>query len=88
MNTLIKKHEGFSANAYKCPAGVVTIGEMMDTLKRLGAYIPTPESEWWNSLGLEDYMTNRNVTRLEAAVVIDALFEPFEMRSVDIEGNF
>ena len=26
MNTLIKKHEGFSANAYKCPAGVVTIG--------------------------------------------------------------
>lgn len=26
MNTLIKKHEGFSKNAYKCPAGVVTIG--------------------------------------------------------------
>lgn len=26
MNTLIKKHEGFSENAYKCPAGIWTIG--------------------------------------------------------------
>ena len=26
MNTLIKKHEGFSEKAYKCPAGVWTIG--------------------------------------------------------------
>lgn len=26
MNTLIKKYEGFSAEAYKCPAGVWTIG--------------------------------------------------------------
>ena len=24
--TLIKKHEGFSAKAYKCPAGILTIG--------------------------------------------------------------
>jgi hypothetical protein len=61
---------------------------MMDTLKRLGAYVPTPESEWWSSLGLDDYTPQRGVTRLEAAVVIDALFEPFEMRSVDFEGNF
>jgi lysozyme len=26
MNALIKKHEGFSENAYKCPAGIWTIG--------------------------------------------------------------
>ena len=26
MNSLIKKYEGFSAEAYKCPAGVWTIG--------------------------------------------------------------
>lgn len=26
MNTLIKKHEGFSESAYKCPAGIWTIG--------------------------------------------------------------
>lgn len=26
MNALIKKHEGFSEKAYKCPAGVWTIG--------------------------------------------------------------
>lgn len=68
--------------------GVVTVGEMMGALRKLGAYIPTPESEWWNSLGLEDYMTNRNVTRLEAAVVIDTLFTPFETWDVDFDGNF
>ena len=80
--------EGFYGGDLGLETGVVTIGEMMDTLKRLGAYVPTPESEWWSSLGLGDYTPQRGVTRLEAAVVIDALFEPFEMRSVDFEGNF
>lgn len=68
--------------------GEVTIGEMVGTLGRLGVDIPTCREEWWHSLGLENYSETRSATRLEAAVVIDAVLDPFTLRNVDLLGNF
>ena len=57
-------------------------------MKGLGAPIPASSPEtWWESLGLEDYDQSRTVTRLEAAVVIDATVDLFSMFNVDYEGN-
>lgn len=68
--------------------GEVTIGEMLGAIRRLGVRVPADPKEWWHSLGLEDYKPKRNATRLEAAVVIDALLNPFALWDVDYEGNF
>ena len=67
--------------------GEVTVGTLIRVLRSLGVRIPASEREWWTSLGLEDYSSSRTVTRLEAAVVIDALFKPFESFRVDYDGN-
>ncbi|MBQ8271767.1 MAG: FAD-dependent oxidoreductase [Tidjanibacter sp.] len=69
-------------------SGEVTVGEFVGALKRLGVQLPAPADEWWHSLGLEEYSSHRAVTRLEAAVVIDALFDPFNLLDVDFEGYF
>ena len=67
--------------------GEVTVGTLIRVLRSLGVRIPASEREWWTSFGLEDYSSSRTVTRLEAAVVIDALFKPFESFRVDYDGN-
>ena len=69
-------------------SGKVTVGEMIGALKRLGVEIPAPEREWWHSLGLENYSAARCATRLEAAVVIDAMLDPFTLLDVDFSGAF
>ena len=67
--------------------GEVSVAELLEVLRGLGAPIPSPTKEWWGALGLENFDPHRSVTRLEAAVVIDELFAPFEMREVDFDGN-
>ena len=67
--------------------GEVTVGTLIRVLRSLGVRIPASEREWWTSFGLEYYSSSRTVTRLEAAVVIDALFNPFESFRVDYDGN-
>ena len=67
--------------------GEVTVGTLIRVLRSLGVRIPASEREWWTSFGLEYYSSSRTVTRLEAAVVIDALFKPFESFRVDYDGN-
>ena len=57
-------------------------------MKRLGIRVPDDTQEWWEKLGLEDYNKYRTITRLEAAVVIDAAFDPFSMFNVDYNGSF
>ena len=39
-------------------------------------------------MGLNDFNAERTATRLEAAVVIDAAFDPFGMFEVDYKGYF
>ena len=55
-------------------------------MRGLGGGVPSDCGEWWESLGLEDFDLSRNATRLEAAVVIDAAFKPFDMCDVDYDG--
>lgn len=69
-------------------SGKITIGLMLDLVRTFGGKIPYGSaSEWWYQLGLDDYDAGRTVTRLEAAVVIDAAFDPFGMFEVDYEGD-
>ena len=69
-------------------SGKITIGLMLDLVRTFGGNIPYGDSsEWWRQLGLDDYDAGRTVTRLEAAVVIDAAFDPFGMFEVDYEGD-
>ena len=69
-------------------SGKITIGLMLDLVRTFGGKIPYGSaSEWWRQLGLDDYDAGRTVTRLEAAVVIDAAFDPFGMFEVDYEGE-
>ena len=67
--------------------GVVTVDKLVGMLRRLGVYVPANAESWWAQYGLEDYNPERPVTRLEAAVLIDSLFHPFENFKVDYEGN-
>lgn len=69
--------------------GEISIGKMLAMVRSLGGAVPYgSESEWWDRLGLKDYDPSRTALRLEAAVVIDAAFDPFGMFEVDYDGNF
>jgi hypothetical protein len=68
--------------------GEVTIGELLGLVRSLGGNLPLSAEKWWHSLGLENYSESRVATRLEAAVVVDALFAPFSLLNVDYTGNF
>ena len=65
----------------------ISVRSLINVLRGIGARIPASEREWWTSLGLDDYSASRTATRLEAAVVIDATFKPFESFGVDYNGN-
>ena len=56
-------------------------------LRGLGFHVPADEQAWWEKMGLKNYDPDRVVTRLEAAVVIDAVVDPFRMFSVNYDGN-
>ncbi len=67
--------------------GEVTVGKLFSVLKSLGAPVPSDVRRWWTDLGLCDYDAERTVLRLEAAVVIDALLDPFGTFPVDFRGT-
>ena len=69
--------------------GEITIGTMMQLIRGIGGAVPGgSEAEWWEKLGLVDYNPDRPVLRLEAAVVVDAAFDPFGFFNVNYDGNF
>ena len=67
--------------------GVIKVGEFVNMLRMLGVYVPAQTADWWTGLGLNGYDSDRNITRLEAAVVVDAMIDPFSMLGVDYNGN-
>ena len=70
-------------------SGEISVGRMMDLVRMYGGRIdPSSVEKWWNELGLSDFNPLRPATRLEAAVVIDAAFDPFRMFNVDYQGRF
>ena len=69
--------------------GEISVGRMLDLVRAYGGKVPSvSERDWWNMLGLSDFDRSRTATRLEAAVVIDATFDPFRMFDVDYKGRF
>lgn len=80
-------HKDFYPGELGLGKGVVTVGQLVNTFRRLGVPVPDNAAAWWAQHGLENYKPKRVATRLEAAVLIDALFNPFENFRVDYEGN-
>ena len=69
--------------------GEISVGRMLELVRSYGGRVPYGQlSDWWKQLVLNDFDTQRIATRLEAAVVIDAAFDPFGMFGVDYNGNF
>lgn len=69
--------------------GEISVGRMLELVRSYGGRVPYGQlSDWWKQLGLNDFDTQRIATRLEAAVVIDAAFDPFGMFEVDYKGYF
>ena len=83
--------EIFHEEFYNAPLGLakgpVKVGELFSVLKGLGLQVNPDTAAWWSSLGLENYDEGRVITRLEAAVVLDAAVDPFWMFGVDYDGN-
>ena len=67
--------------------GPVSVGQLLEVLENMGASVPGDVKSWWEHLGLMNFRPDRTATRLEAAVVLDALFDPFVMFPVDLNGN-
>ena len=69
--------------------GEISVGRMLELVRSYGGRVPYGKmADWWKQLGLNDFNAERTATRLEAAVVIDAAFDPFGMFEVDYKGYF
>lgn len=68
--------------------GPIKICEFANMLRMMGVCLPATLGEWWSGLGLSDYDYDRNITRLEAAVVVDSTIDPFNLLNVDYNGVF
>lgn len=79
--------EGFYNKPLGLSDGPVKIEQLIQVFKSIGFPVPSDAAAWWESLGLENYKPGRVATRLEAAVLIDALVDPFNMFKVDYNGN-
>lgn len=58
------------------------------TLQDLVTFCGDISAEEWKGLGLSDYNLERDLTRLECAVILDAKLKPFEKEDVTINGEF
>ena len=68
--------------------GAIKIDTFVAALRQMGVPVYYSNETLWEKLMLNDYNPDRNITRLEAAVVVDALIDPFNMRNVDYNGNY
>lgn len=80
--------DGYCGMPDALDSGEVKIGQLLAVLESIGFTVPDEDVEkWWDSLGLSSYDVARTATRLEAAVVVDAALNPFDMFDVDFKGN-
>lgn len=80
--------EGYYGGYTGLGNGPVSVGNLIQAVSALGGNVMPSAADWWSSLGLTDFNADRTATRLEAAVVIDAAFNPFNMHEVDYDGEF
>lgn len=69
-----------STFALSSETGMVKLSDLEELCGSISA-------EEWSEMGLNDYDTKRELSRLECAVVIDTRLNPFET-AVDLNGNF
>lgn len=79
--------EGYYSGVLPLGEGPVKVGQFIEVVRRLGVPVPGNVSSWWEDAGLSDYDAGRMITRLETAVVIDKVIDPFRMFGVDWFGN-
>jgi len=75
------------------PAGdQLTIADSFVLINKLAAQYGKPGikdfQQQWNQLGLNDYKAERGITRQELAVLLDYFIQPFDLKQVDLSGNF
>lgn len=58
------------------------------TLSDLASFCGEITAEQWAEWGLENYDPQRELTRLECAVVLDARLKPFDTQKINIKGEF
>jgi hypothetical protein len=58
------------------------------TLRDLASFCGEITAEQWAEWGLENYDPQRELTRLECAVVLDARLKPFDTQKINIKGEF
>jgi hypothetical protein len=58
------------------------------TLRDLASFCGDITAEQWAEWGLENYDPQRDLTRLECAVVLDARLKPFDNQNINIKGDF
>ena len=79
--------EGYYEGPLPLSEGPVKVGQFIDALRSLGVSLPASAESWWTDLGLTGFDPDRIITRLEAAVTIDAAIDPFTMFGVDYSGK-
>ena len=79
--------EAYYSGRLPLAAGPVKVGDFLNLLRVMGVPVPASAESWWSDLGLSDYNARRIITRLEAAVAVDASIDPFNMFGVDYNGN-
>ena len=79
--------DGYYEGPLPLSRGPVKVGQFMDVLRLLGVSFPASAESWWADLGLAGFDPDRIITRLEAAVMINAAIDPFTMFGVDYSGN-
>ena len=75
------------SGALPIPPGEVSVKALIGVMRSIGFPVPADEAAWWESLGLDSFDASRTVTRLEAAVVIDKLIDPFRMFGINLKGE-
>ena len=80
--------EGFYNGSLPFDKGPIKVGDFANMLRMMGVHLPATLGEWWSGLGLSDYDYDRNITRLEAAVIVDETIDPFNLLNVDYNGDF
>lgn len=80
--------EGYYNGKLPFDNGPIKVGEFVNVLRMFGLPVPANTADWWVEKGLTDYDVNRVITRLEAAVLVDAMIDPFKMLDVDYSGHF
>lgn len=82
--------EEYWPGVYVREKGPVMLGQalsLVTTISGQDSWSSCSEEEWWQSLGLDNFDPERQISRLEFAVMLDAAADPFNAFGVDYDGE-